>query len=55
MNFLIYNYIFYSMSKNTLITPTYLFICFEKKIFNHDESNRIINTLFIGIYDFLFI
>ena len=31
MNFFIYNYIFYSMSKNTLIILTYLFICFEKR------------------------
>jgi len=60
IGFLIHNYIFYSMSKNSLITPTHLLFCIGKKLFNpqRGESNKYVNTFFfhfIGIDDSRFI
>jgi len=60
IGFLIHNYIFYSMSKNSLITPTHLLFYIGKKLFNpqRGESNKCVNTFFfhfIGIDDSRFI
>jgi len=51
IGFLIHNYIFYSMSKNSLITPTHLLFYIGKKLFNHNEVSQInVLTLFFSFY-----